>query len=561
MKDHSVSDKATPENLADESRALSRSSFAALLGVLLSRFSGLLRSQVVTAIFGASPALSAFYLANRFPSALRDLFAEGALSAAFTKTYVEVRSKSEAEAKQVVALVTVVFGVVTLLIAFLCVAFAREFVTMLSDKSYSASGEGFELATVMFRFLGFYLPIAMLSSIAMMMLTVIRQTFRATVASAFFNVGTILGAVAIAPLLNYLGFEPIMGLVVGTLAGGVFQFLYQVWPLFKRGLFPNPLIVLTSKINFQPIFDILKLMGPRVLSQGANIIALFINTNFATMISAVALVYITNAQTIILVPVGLFGVAAGIASAPVLSQAVVDGDTHKFSRLLSESLNSAQWLALVTIIGFALFIYPVSSVLFEHGRYTRADVFETALAIHAYGAAIFFNASTKVLQPAFFALGDTRQVMVNSVVYLAINATLSFLLAPRYGIVGLGVSNSIAAASDFCLSYFFLKRLAKRKQFLNDGQLYKAEQKSLLPRVMISALAALLSIFFGIVLTKHAWRSATSMLTWWQLGFIALAGGLVYLFVCFLLTRRFGPASLVAAIDRLLVKVKRAKRA
>ena len=56
---------------------------------LVSRILGLLRDQVLAAIFGASNDMDAFVVAFRIPNLVRDLFAEGAMSAAFVPTFTE----------------------------------------------------------------------------------------------------------------------------------------------------------------------------------------------------------------------------------------------------------------------------------------------------------------------------------------------------------------------------------------------------------------------------------------------------------------------------------------
>jgi len=54
---------------------------------MVSRIFGLVREQVFAAFFGASMVYDAFLMAFRIPNLLRDLFAEGALSAAFVTTF------------------------------------------------------------------------------------------------------------------------------------------------------------------------------------------------------------------------------------------------------------------------------------------------------------------------------------------------------------------------------------------------------------------------------------------------------------------------------------------
>src|SRR5688572_28560262 len=56
------------------------------LATMSSRVLGLVRDTVQALFFGTNHQADAFVVATRVPSALRDLFAEGAMSAAFVPT-------------------------------------------------------------------------------------------------------------------------------------------------------------------------------------------------------------------------------------------------------------------------------------------------------------------------------------------------------------------------------------------------------------------------------------------------------------------------------------------
>src|SRR5215831_16983541 len=69
--------------------SLTRAAGGVSLAVLASRILGLVREVVFASLFGASRELDAFIAAFRIPNLLRDLFAEGALSAAFVSTFTQ----------------------------------------------------------------------------------------------------------------------------------------------------------------------------------------------------------------------------------------------------------------------------------------------------------------------------------------------------------------------------------------------------------------------------------------------------------------------------------------
>src|SRR5690242_19515550 len=90
------------------------------LATMASRLLGLVREQVFAALLGAGRYTDAFNVAFRISNLLRDLFAEGALSAGFVPTfaaYAGNRGRAEAWrlARIVVGLVLVVVGACALL--------------------------------------------------------------------------------------------------------------------------------------------------------------------------------------------------------------------------------------------------------------------------------------------------------------------------------------------------------------------------------------------------------------------------------------------------------------
>src|SRR5262245_12264665 len=89
------------------------------LATMASRLLGLAREQVMAAFFGAGLATDAFNVAFRVPNLLRDLFAEGALSAAFVPTFTEVEHKEGRErawvlGAQVLNALSIVLALITI---------------------------------------------------------------------------------------------------------------------------------------------------------------------------------------------------------------------------------------------------------------------------------------------------------------------------------------------------------------------------------------------------------------------------------------------------------------
>src|SRR3954470_10381264 len=72
---------------AGTSEPIARAAGLAGAATFTSRILGLVREQVLAALFGAGDQMDAFLVAFRIPNLLRELFAEGAMSAAFVPTF------------------------------------------------------------------------------------------------------------------------------------------------------------------------------------------------------------------------------------------------------------------------------------------------------------------------------------------------------------------------------------------------------------------------------------------------------------------------------------------
>ena len=77
------SESATPA----ASPQLARSAGVIGAATMTSRVLGLVRDQVLAFLFGAGDQMDAYNIAFRIPNLVRDLFAEGAMSAAFVPTF------------------------------------------------------------------------------------------------------------------------------------------------------------------------------------------------------------------------------------------------------------------------------------------------------------------------------------------------------------------------------------------------------------------------------------------------------------------------------------------
>src|SRR5213594_3343039 len=440
--------------------------------VFASRILGLVREQVFAVFFGAGRELDAFITAFRIPNLLRDLFAEGALSAAFVTTFTwRLEHEGEAAAWRLANLVVNALAIVVGAITLAGIWFAPALVTAIAPGFADIPGK-VELTVALTRIMFPFLLLVALAAVAMGILNTRHLFGVPAAASAFFNLGSIVGGLGCATWLapgylsGVLGRGPapdpglvtraMTGMAIGTLAGGLLQLLVQVPSLWRVGFRYRPLLALRDP----GLRQVARLMGPATIGAAAVQVNVFVNNNFASYLGNGPVSWLNVAFRFMQLPIGLFGVALGTVTLPLVSRHVARGDRPALRRTLAESLELVGLLCLPAAAGLALFAVPVIGLIYEHGRFTPADTTAAAQALAAYTAGLAGYAGIKVLAPAFYALDDARTPMLVSLVSIGVNYVLNWTFVRRlgFGHVGLALSTSAVALGNFALLYVVLRR-------------------------------------------------------------------------------------------------------
>ena len=168
-----------------------------MIGVatMASRVLGLVRDQVLAYLFGAGDAMDAFRIAFRLPNVLRDLFAEGAMSAALVPTFTRAvagggRENAWRLGNRVINLMIVVTG----LLAAAGMLFAGPLVRLYAGDFSAVPGK-LELTIRLTRIMFPFLTLVTVAAVLMGMLNALHRFFIPALSPAMFNVATIVCAV------------------------------------------------------------------------------------------------------------------------------------------------------------------------------------------------------------------------------------------------------------------------------------------------------------------------------------------------------------------------------
>src|SRR5881296_4760432 len=442
------------------------------LAVMASRVLGLVRDQVFAALFGAGLQYDAFLTAFRIPNLLRDLFAEGALSAAFVTTFTwRLEHDGEAAAWRLANLVVNALAIVVGALTLAGIWFAPALVTAIAPGFAAIPGK-VELTVTLTRVMFPFLHLVALAAVAMGILNTRHLFGVPAAASAFFNLGSIAGGLGctawLAPgyLSAVLGRGPapdaglvtraLTGMAIGTLAGGLLQLLVQVPSLWRVGFRYRPLLALRDP----GLRQVARLMGPATIGAAAVQVNVFVNNNFASYLGNGPVSWLNVAFRFMQLPIGLFGVAIGTVTLPLVSRHGARGDTRAFRATVGQALELVALLCLPAAAGLALMGVPVIGLIYEHGRFAPPDTGAAAEALAGYALGLAGYAGIKVLAPAFYALGDARTPMLVSVVSIGVNYALNWMFVRRlgFGHLGLALATSAVALGNFALLYVVLRR-------------------------------------------------------------------------------------------------------
>src|ERR1700724_2402386 len=425
------------------------------IAVMCSRLVGLAREQIFAALFGGGGAMDAFTAAFRIPNLLRDLFGEGALSTAFVTTFSKTIARSGDAAawrlaNKVATLTLVVLGSI-------CVAgmvFSSQLVGLL------APGFGPEKAALTAQLTRIMFPFIVMVSMAALVMGMLnsKSVFGIpAMASSFFNIGSIVGGVTLGAWFDPdFGPRALIGLAIGTLIGGALQFAVQLPPLAGLGFKYSP----DFRWRDPGVNSILRLMGPSVIAASTTQFNVLVNSMFASTLGDGAIFWLAIAFRLMQLPLGLFGVALGTVTLPLLSRLVVAGQMIGFRAELARAMRLALLLTIPSTVGLIMLAEPIISVLYQHGKFNAYQAGQAAGALRFYAIGLAGYAALKVLVNAFYALDKRKTPMLVSFLAVALNLLFNWIFTFRlgWGFRGLAFSTGCIATFNFLLLYALLRR-------------------------------------------------------------------------------------------------------
>jgi putative peptidoglycan lipid II flippase len=276
-------------------------------------------------------------------------------------------------------------------------------------------------------------------------------------ASSFFNMGSIVGGVTLGFWIDpHFGPHALAGLALATVFGGALQLAVQLPSLARLGYRFRP----DFRWRDAGVKAILLLMGPSVIAASTTQFNVLINSMFASTLGDGPIFWLSIAFRLMQLPLGVFGVALGTVTLPLLSRLVVAGQMTGFRAELARAMRLGLLLTVPSTVGLIMLAEPIISVLYQHGKFTAYQAAQAAGALRFYAIGLAGYAALKVLVNAFYALDKRKTPMLVSFFAVALNLLLNWIFTFRlgWGHRGLAFSTGCIATFNFLLLYMLMRR-------------------------------------------------------------------------------------------------------
>jgi putative peptidoglycan lipid II flippase len=435
-----------------KSFAVILSSLKMAIATFMSRILGLVREQVMAAMFGASGFTDAYLVAFRIPNLLRDLFAEGAFSSAFVPTFVEANNEDHEKGRQLLWSLFVILLLLTGVFSLLIFFFAPELIGVFAP-SFKADPEKFEITVNLTKIMAPFLVFVSLAALFMGALNSLKVFFIPALAPAFFNIVMILSMLVFPAYFINEGVPAIYSLGVGVFIGGLVQGLFQFPFLIKKGYGP----LIPASILFDRSKKVIKLLGPGLIGFAATQVNLLVTTILASGAAVGAVSWLSYSFRLFQLPVGILSVSIGNSNLVHFSTSWKNGEHEKAKGYLSSSYFLNYLMVLPAMVVLLMLSEEIINVIFERGKFTHDSTLMTAKALKWYAVGLPFYSIYKTLVPTFYSIDRQKVPVYTSIFCVAINIVFCVMLVPHYGFEVLALGTSLSMLLNSSIQTWIVK--------------------------------------------------------------------------------------------------------
>ena len=455
---------------------------------LVSRMMGFVRDLVISYAMGASAtfAADAFNTAFAFPNLFRRIFAEGAFAAAFVPAYSKALEQDGEEKADILAADAMAALAAITVVLTVAAELAMPWLMYAIAPGFAANPAKFKLAILLTQITMPYLPCMAIYAHLSGVLNARNRFVLSAGAPILLNIWTL---VTVLPAHTPVGAAEAAS--VGVLIAGLSQWALLHWGVRKSG----------ARVDWRwPRMtpEIRALIGravPGAAAASATQVNIFISGILVSQVNG-ARSWLAAADRLYQLPLGLVGVAIGVALLPRLSRAVHASDGAAAQGAMDEAITFS--LAFTLPAAAALSAIPVFLIdgLYTRGQFTSFDALQTGHALFFYGLGTPAFVLAQLYSRAFFARQDTKSPMRFAMISVAVNIVVGVTLVKLVGFQGIAAATTIAAwlnVAQMALA------LSKRGDYRPSARAWSRVARILVSCLVLAGLLATAAHFRGAI--------------------------------------------------------------
>ena len=449
---------------------IGRATLILTFAFVASRILGLLRTSMFAFVFGTSTTSDAYLQAFLMPDLIFNIVAGGALSSAFIPVFTKymVGEKDEETAWHVASSALNLAIAIMMGLALIAIVFARVLVPIYNPGVHDP--HELDLIATLTRIM-LLQSIVLGSGVIINAVLNAREDFRLpAIGTVLYNVGLIVG---LLPGI-FLAFRAqrndtlaIYAATWGVVLGAILQVGVQIPGLFKVGMRYS---YKAFDWRHPGVIQIGRQMIPRVVNASMLYTSTFVDRSLIQLLIVVVgakgvdglITQYYQSMQLMLLPLGIFGMAVSTAAFPTLAENVAKGRLDRVRNTILETLRSILFMSIPSSVGLIVLGFPIIQALLQHGRFSLSDARSTAVPLGFFAVGLVGLAAVEILTRSFYALRDSKTPVIVSVAQFIFKIALSLLLinaavwGTQWGLGALAFSTSLAGLLEAVALFWLL---------------------------------------------------------------------------------------------------------
>ncbi len=445
-----------------------------MASIFLSRVTGVVREMALAALVGAGTQVDAYRVAFVLPEILNHILASGFLSVTFIPIFSRhLEADRETEGWRTFSTIFTIFGGVLLILILVGMALAPTLVPFLAagrkDPEFIAMAVNMTRITLPAQFFFFAGGLLMAVQYAK------KRFLFPALAPLIYNVSIIGGGCLLSGRLGAAGF------CWGALAGaGIGSFALQLIGALRVGMRFRPNFNIRHPDLRRYVYLTLPLMIGLTMVFSTELFSKF----FGSFLPAGAISWIDYAMRVMLILVGFFGQAVGVASYPFMAQLAARGRIGELNETINKVLRYLSVVVPVSVLVVVL-RQEIVRVLFQRGLFDATDTRMTALTLACLMAGAIAFVTQTVVNRGFYATQNTLLPTVFGTLAVVVSLPIYWAGLKMLGVAGVGLAISASALIQTLLLFTVWNRRSG-----NNGatDVYRAYGKALAAGIAMGLL-------------------------------------------------------------------------